>query len=80
MVLHILGHPNVKLFISHGGALSTQEAIYHGIPVLGIPFFGDQKANIAKMEHKNLATYIDIRNISTEIMYEKLTEMLSNPT
>jgi len=37
-----LAHPNVKLFISHGGKLGTTEAFYEGVPVLGIPVYGDQ--------------------------------------
>jgi len=39
----ILAHPNVKLFITHGGLLGTTEAIIEGVPVLGLPIFGDQK-------------------------------------
>lgn len=30
-------HSNIKLFMYRGGSQSTQEAIHHAIPVLGIP-------------------------------------------
>lgn len=38
----ILAHKNVVLFISHGGLFGTSEALFHGVPLLLIPFFGDQ--------------------------------------
>jgi glucuronosyltransferase len=38
----IMTHPNVKLFISHGGYLGSTEAVSEGIPILGLPMYGDQ--------------------------------------
>ncbi|KAH8277483.1 hypothetical protein KR026_011518 [Drosophila bipectinata] len=46
----ILAHHKVVAFITHGGLLSTMESIYHGKPVVGIPFFGDQFMNMARAE------------------------------
>lgn len=42
----ILAHKNVRLLITHGGVNSLIEARYYGVPILGIPIYGDQQANI----------------------------------
>ncbi|KAI8802097.1 hypothetical protein BJ742DRAFT_834575 [Cladochytrium replicatum] len=44
----VLAHPNVKLFVSHGGFNSTNEALLNGKPIVGVPFFGDQMYNIGQ--------------------------------
>lgn len=38
----ILAHANVKAFFSHSGQLSTQEALWRGVPLLCMPFKFDQ--------------------------------------
>ncbi|KAK8724694.1 hypothetical protein OTU49_011225, partial [Cherax quadricarinatus] len=38
----ILAHDNVKVFITLGGVLSTQEAIYHATPLLILSIHGEQ--------------------------------------
>ncbi|XP_015378548.1 PREDICTED: UDP-glucuronosyltransferase 2B2-like, partial [Diuraphis noxia] len=45
----ILQHPNVKLFISHGGMSGVYEVVDAGVPVLGIPLFYDQPRNIQNL-------------------------------
>ncbi|XP_046999933.1 UDP-glucosyltransferase 2-like isoform X2 [Schistocerca americana] len=44
----VLNHPNVRLFISHGGLLGAQEAVAAGVPTLTLPLFSDQFVNSAR--------------------------------
>lgn len=74
-----LAHPNVKAFISHGGLLSTMESMYHAVPMVGIPVFGDQKMNMANAESKGYAVVVPYRNITAENLSEALKEILNNP-
>ncbi|XP_047000814.1 UDP-glucosyltransferase 2-like [Schistocerca americana] len=41
----VLYHPNVRVFITHGGLLGTQEGIMAGVPLLVVPLFSDQELN-----------------------------------
>lgn len=49
----ILAHPNVRVFIAHGGLFGSQEAVYHAVPVLGMPFYCDQ-VNLIKIQKEIL--------------------------
>ena len=40
----LLGHKGMKMFITHCGGGSTEEAIYHGVPLVGLPMFGKAKS------------------------------------
>ncbi|XP_044262534.1 UDP-glycosyltransferase UGT5-like [Tribolium madens] len=75
----ILAHPNVKLFITHGGLLSTTETIYHGKPVLAIPIFGDQKLNAKNIYNNGFGLYLYYEDLTEENLTKKLNELLSNP-
>lgn len=39
----ILADPNVKLIFFHGGMLTTQEALWRGVPMIIMPFALDQQ-------------------------------------
>ncbi|KAG5890627.1 hypothetical protein JTB14_020332 [Gonioctena quinquepunctata] len=75
----ILAHPNTIAFISHGGLMGTTEAIYHGVPIIGIPIFGDQFMNVAKSVRKGIAVHLPFSNISEDSLYEAIRSVIDNP-
>lgn len=76
---HIPAHPNMKLFISHCGNLGLQEAMYHGVPVVGIPFFADQFVNLNKIVRKKIGRELSYKYLTEDSVYETITEVLQNP-
>jgi glucuronosyltransferase len=69
----------VKLFITHGGLLGTTEALSEGVPILGLPLFGDQVMNIKRAISKGYALSLNFQNITEENFSEALNELLTNP-
>jgi len=75
----ILAHPNLKLFITHGGLLSTTEAVHRGVPVVGIPIFGDQPANMRHTENSGFGKTLLYDDITENSLYDTVMEVISNP-
>ncbi len=74
----LLAHPNVKLFITHGGLLSITETIYHAVPIIGIPIFADQPLNMAKAESSGYAKTILMKDLNEKSLSTTISEMLTN--
>lgn len=59
--------------------MSSIEAINRGVPILGIPFFSDQKSNIKRAVHRGYALSVSYREINEENFEKALAELLNNP-
>lgn len=75
----ILAHPNIKLFITHGGMGSVVESQYHGVPMVGLPLFGDQPSNMANVERSGYGLSVDYITLSEESLNNAIQEVLNNP-
>lgn len=75
----ILAHPNLKLFITHGGLGSTTEAMYHGVPIVGIPMFGDQEGNIKQIVKDGWGLSVSFDELTEEILTRTVNEVLRHP-
>ncbi|XP_047236517.1 UDP-glucuronosyltransferase 2A2-like isoform X1 [Girardinichthys multiradiatus] len=74
----LLGHPKTKAFITHGGTNGIYEAIYHGVPMVGIPMFGDQPDNMVHMEAKGAALTVSLNFMTTESLRDAVNTVINN--
>ncbi|XP_062403927.1 UDP-glucuronosyltransferase 2A1-like [Sardina pilchardus] len=76
----LLGHPKTKVFVAHGGTNGVQEAIYHGVPILGLPLMFDQPDNLIRMVARGTAKVLDIATLDRAELVEALKEVLYEPS
>lgn len=75
----VFKHKNVKAFLTHGGLMSLQETVYFGIPMIGIPMFGDQHSNLKIAEELKIAvSLVSANNITTETLSYAVDKILND--
>ncbi|XP_004648776.1 UDP-glucuronosyltransferase 2A3-like, partial [Octodon degus] len=76
----LLGHPKTKAFITHGGTNGIYEAIYHGVPMVGVPMFADQPDNIAHMKAKGAAVEVNMNTMTSADLLGALRAVINDPS
>ncbi|KAF2366710.1 UDP-glucuronosyl/UDP-glucosyltransferase [Trinorchestia longiramus] len=75
---NILGHPKTRVYISHCGIQSTQEAKYHGVPVLAVPVAFDQPRNAVQMIRKNIAISLSWDTLTADHIVDALNVLVND--
>ncbi len=73
-----MAHPNLKVFVTHGGIGSLSEAIYHKASLVGIPFSNDQKPNLLRAEKQGYALLLDWDNLSEKVLSGAIRQSIEN--
>nr|XP_055062030.1 UDP-glucuronosyltransferase 2C1-like isoform X2 [Misgurnus anguillicaudatus] len=76
----LLGHPKTRVFVAHGGTNGIQEAIYHGVPIIGFGLIFDQPDNLSKMRVKGVAKTVDFATVDKDSFLETVKEVLYKPS
>ncbi|KAJ0002024.1 hypothetical protein NQD34_001820 [Periophthalmus magnuspinnatus] len=74
----ILGHPKTRLFVAHGGTNGVQEAMYHGVPVVGVPVFFDQYDNLLRLQARGGAKILTLSTVNKNSFLSDIQEVLSD--
>ncbi|XP_077456108.1 UDP-glucuronosyltransferase 2A2-like [Stigmatopora argus] len=72
----LLGHPKTRAFITHGGTNGIYEAIYHGVPMVGIPMFADQPDNMVHMKAKGAAIIANFNFMTSEDLAQAIRTVI----
>ncbi|MEQ2206632.1 UDP glycosyltransferase 8, partial [Xenoophorus captivus] len=75
----LLGHVNTKAFLSHGGLNSIYEAMYHGVPVVGVPLFGDHYDTMTRVAAKGMGIMLHWKDMTEEDLYVSLSSVINDP-
>ncbi|KAL7306834.1 hypothetical protein TKK_0000995 [Trichogramma kaykai] len=60
----VLAHKSMRIFITHGGLGGLIEALYYGVPMIGIPLFSDQFRNVEAFVAKRMMIPIKLNEIN----------------
>ena len=59
--------------------MGTQESIAYGVPMIGIPLYGDQRKNIMSYVRKNIAVMLPESQVTEKTLTEAVKTILNNP-
>lgn len=68
----------MKLFISHGGLLGTQEAVACAVPMLTVPLYADQALNGRAMSDRGVARLVSLKHFNYDSWRAAFADLLSN--
>ncbi|XP_055997782.1 2-hydroxyacylsphingosine 1-beta-galactosyltransferase-like [Ostrea edulis] len=76
----LLGNKRVKAFITHCGNSGQYEALYHGVPMVAIPIFGDQVYNADRIVMKSFGVKLDLVAFTSGDLEKSIREVVYNDT
>ncbi|XP_030644103.1 2-hydroxyacylsphingosine 1-beta-galactosyltransferase [Chanos chanos] len=74
----LLGHRNTRAFLSHGGLNSIYEAMYHGVPVVGVPLFGDHYDTMTRVQAKGMGVMLEWKKMSEEDLHTAMVNVIAD--
>jgi len=76
----LLAHPNLKAFLTQGGLMSIQEALYHKVPLVGIPITADQAGNLKRAEANGYAVKLNLHTLTKYDLVSAIRKVMTDET
>eukprot|EP00057_Strongylocentrotus_purpuratus_P028564 XP_011683038.1 PREDICTED: UDP-glucuronosyltransferase 2C1-like [Strongylocentrotus purpuratus] len=74
----LLGHIKTRAFVYQGGNNGLHEALFHAVPIVVIPVFGDQNDVAARIVARGIGISVDFTQMTPESLTGHLKEIVEN--
>ncbi|KAJ8714007.1 hypothetical protein PYW08_007627 [Mythimna loreyi] len=74
----VLAHRNLKVFITHGGARSLEEAVFYSVPIVGLPLVKSRRVFINEITRHGAGEILDPYNLDKETLKVTINVIVSN--
>lgn len=74
----VLAHDHVKVFLSHGGLGSTNEGLSAGVPILCMPFAGDQPTIAQQLVDRGLGVQVNPATLTAQKLIVAVLKLLQD--
>jgi MGT family glycosyltransferase len=68
------------VFVTHAGANSMHEALFHGVPLVCVPHFGDQPANARRVAAAGVGIELPLAELSSARVASDVMRVLDDPS
>lgn len=68
----------MKAFVTHGGPRSLEEAVFYGVPIIGLPIVASRKVFISQITKHGAGVIVDPSYINKNLIKKTVTDVASN--
>ena len=76
----LLAHPKIKVFVTHCGNNGLMEALYNGVPMVGVPVYSDQLQGAARVRYHRYGRVFQLSSDPPEKLADLIHEVVQNRT
>lgn len=74
----LLAHPNTRCYLTHGGASSTNESVYHGVPTVTIGVYFDQLQNAIRLRDAGVSVPLDKHKFTSQDLISAIASIMQD--